>query len=66
MKQVFQSLKNGKTMVEDISPSVKRGHILIKTSKSLISTGTEKMLLNFGKSNYLSKHSNNLKKSKQF
>ena len=56
MRQVFQSLKNGDIMIENIpAPSLKKNHILIRTSKSLISTGTEKMLLNFGKSNYLSK-----------
>ena len=56
MKQVFQSLRDGSTSIEDIpSPALKKGHLLIRTSKSLISTGTEKMLMQFGRSNYFSK-----------
>ena len=33
----------------------KSGHALIKTSKSLVSVGTERMLINFGKANWIKK-----------
>lgn len=33
----------------------KTGHVLIKTHRSLVSLGTEKMLVDFGKANYLQK-----------
>ena len=56
MKQIFQSLENGETLIFDIpSPKIKKGHLLIKSSCSLISSGTEKMLINFGKSNLINK-----------
>ncbi len=56
MKQVFQSLKDGQVSLGDVPiPTVKAGYVLIRTTKSLISSGTEKTLLNFGRSNYLSK-----------
>ena len=56
MKQVFQSLKNGQVSIDDVPiPTVKVDHVLIRTTKSLISAGTEKILLNFGRSNYLNK-----------
>jgi len=56
LKQIFQSLENGETLIFDIpSPNIKKGHLLIKSSHSLISSGTEKMLINFGKSNLVNK-----------
>ncbi len=56
MKQIFQDLSNGAISVEEIPiPKPKKGHILISSSRSLISKGTEKMLLDFGKSSYISK-----------
>lgn len=56
MKQIIQSFKTGKTILEDVpSPLVKRGHILIKSTYSLVSLGTERMLVEFGKSNLISK-----------
>lgn len=36
-------------------PMPKSGHVLIKTTKSLVSLGTEKMLVEFGKANFISK-----------
>tara|TARA_B110000858_G_C17806797_1_gene478487 strand:+ start:2931 stop:5033 length:2103 start_codon:yes stop_codon:yes gene_type:complete len=66
MKQAFQSLKNGTISVDDVpSPAVKSGHILIRTNKSLISSGTERTLLEFGKSNYLGKALQQPEKVKQ-
>jgi len=56
MKQILQSLKNGDTSILDVPcPQIKAGHLLIQTYKSLISTGTEKMLVNFGKASPLQK-----------
>ena len=56
MKQLLQNLKNGETsLVESPSPKEKSQHIIISTNKSLISPGTERMLVNFGKSNYINK-----------
>ncbi|MDD3000748.1 MAG: bi-domain-containing oxidoreductase [Candidatus Riflebacteria bacterium] len=56
MKQILQNLKTGKTELAEIPvPSVRKGCLLIQTSKSLISLGTERMLLNFGKANLIDK-----------
>ena len=56
MKQIFQSLKDGKTTVQDMpSPYVSTGHLLIRSSTSLVSAGTERMLVDFGKANILQK-----------
>ncbi|MBN1256671.1 MAG: bi-domain-containing oxidoreductase [Planctomycetes bacterium] len=56
MKQVFQSLKTGETSLTDVpAPQVKPGHVLIRTRNSLISAGTERMLVEFGKANLLDK-----------
>lgn len=42
-------------MEEVPAPVVKRGCVLIKTSRSLVSIGTERMLVEFGKANMLQK-----------
>ncbi|RZL15938.1 MAG: dehydrogenase [Pedobacter sp.] len=43
-------------MLEDIpAPQVARGSVLIQTTRSLVSLGTERMLVEFGKSNLISK-----------
>jgi predicted dehydrogenase len=56
MKQVLQKFSDGTTEVCDIPlPRCSNGHILIQTSCSLISVGTERSLVSFGRSNYLSK-----------
>jgi predicted dehydrogenase/threonine dehydrogenase-like Zn-dependent dehydrogenase len=56
MKQIIQNLKNGETTLIDIpSPRNIHGHILIKTKKSLVSVGTERMLVNFGKAGLVDK-----------
>ena len=62
MKQILQSLRSGSIKVNEIpAPKVKEGYVLIKTSKTLISSGTERSLIEFGKSNYLKKLFLNLK-----
>ncbi|MCE4538156.1 bi-domain-containing oxidoreductase [Pelomonas sp. P7] len=56
MKQVLQNLKTGATEVADIPcPAVKRGHLLIRTTRSLVSVGTERMLVDFGKAGWIEK-----------
>ncbi|HEX7755225.1 MAG TPA: zinc-binding alcohol dehydrogenase, partial [Niabella sp.] len=56
MLQIIQDLKNGNTLLEEIpAPLVRKGHILVKTHRSLVSLGTEKMLVEFGKANIISK-----------
>lgn len=56
MKQIIQSFKTGATILEELpAPQVKRGHVLIQTTTSLVSLGTERMLVEFGKSNLISK-----------
>ena len=56
MKQVLQNLANGETRLEEVScPAVKKGHILIESRKSLVSVGTERMLVDFGKAGWISK-----------
>ena len=56
MKQILQSLKTGITEVADVpAPGARRGSVLIRTSRTLISAGTERMLVDFGKANLLDK-----------
>jgi len=56
LKQVLQSLKTGETSVADIPcPSVKRGQLLIHTTQTLVSVGTERMLVEFGKAGWIDK-----------
>ena len=66
MKQIIQNLKTGETLIEEIPvPKVNRGSVLIKTHKSLVSLGTEKMLVEFGKANYIEKARQQPEKVKQ-
>jgi predicted dehydrogenase len=56
MKQIIQNLKNGETsLIEVPCPEVSHGNLLIHTKSSLISSGTERMLVDFGKAGYLAK-----------
>ncbi|MEO5375983.1 MAG: dehydrogenase, partial [Alphaproteobacteria bacterium] len=56
MKQILQNLKDGTTQLTDIPcPVVKRGQILISSSKTLVSAGTERMLMEFGKAGWIEK-----------
>ena len=51
-----KNLKTGKTYLEDVPvPSPGRGQVLIRTACSLVSLGTERMLVEFGKGNLLQK-----------
>lgn len=56
MKQIIQDLKSGATILEDVPvPQVKEGYVLVKTTRSLVSLGTERMLVEFGKANLIDK-----------
>ncbi len=56
MKQILQSLKTGATEVAEIPvPAVKRGQLLILTRQTLVSAGTERMLVEFGKAGWIEK-----------
>ena len=56
MRQVLQSLRTGEIDLADVPcPAVRPGHVLIRTSMSLISAGTERMLLEFGKGSLIQK-----------
>ena len=56
VKQILQSLKNGSTEVAEVPcPAVKRGHLLVRTSRTLVSAGTERMLVEFGKAGWIEK-----------
>jgi predicted dehydrogenase/threonine dehydrogenase-like Zn-dependent dehydrogenase len=56
MKQILQNLATGETSILSIpAPKAIKGHVLVKTSKSLVSIGTERMLVDFGKANLIDK-----------
>ena len=56
MKQLIQDMKDGHTILEDVPvPAVKSGQVLIKTTRTLVSLGTERMLVEFGKANLFQK-----------
>ena len=56
MKQILQNLSNGETSLVDVPcPANTDGSLLISTKKTLISAGTERMLVEFGKANILDK-----------
>ena len=56
MKQILQNLSNGETSLVDVpSPRNIKSNLLIATKNTLISAGTERMLMNFGRSNLLNK-----------
>jgi predicted dehydrogenase/threonine dehydrogenase-like Zn-dependent dehydrogenase len=56
LKQLIQNLKTGDTILEEIPvPQIRSGSVLIQTTRSLVSLGTERMLVEFGKASYLQK-----------
>lgn len=56
MKQLLQNLRDGTTEVADVAaPRVGRSEILIRTRRSLVSAGTERMLVEFGKAGLIEK-----------
>ena len=56
MKQVLQNLRTGTVEVADVpAPAVRPAHLLVRTAATLISPGTERMLVEFGQSGLLGK-----------
>lgn len=56
MKQILQDMAKGSSnLVEAPAPKVSSGNLLIDTNISLISAGTERMLVDFGKASLLDK-----------
>jgi predicted dehydrogenase/NADPH:quinone reductase-like Zn-dependent oxidoreductase len=56
MRQILQSLRTGETRVADVpAPSVQKKHVLIRTSRTLVSAGTERMLVEFGHAGWIDK-----------
>ncbi len=66
MKQILQNLGNGETILADVPcPRRGNGQVLSETTCSLISLGTEKMLIDFGKGSLLAKARSQPDKVKQ-
>lgn len=66
MKQIIQSFKTGATILEEVpAPLAAKGQVLIQTTHSLVSLGTERMLVEFGKANLISKAKQQPDKVKQ-
>jgi predicted dehydrogenase/threonine dehydrogenase-like Zn-dependent dehydrogenase len=56
LKQILQSLKTGAVSLADIPcPAPGRGQLLIRTTRTLVSSGTERMLVDFGKAGWIDK-----------
>ena len=56
MKQLIQSLSTGNSDLPDVpTPALGHGHLLILTTCSLVSAGTERMLVQFGKASLIDK-----------
>jgi len=56
MKQVLQNLRSGETVIADVPvPQAQPGMALVKTAASLVSAGTERMLVDFAGKSLLGK-----------
>lgn len=56
MKQILQNMSTGATEIAEVPcPGAAPGHLLVRTTRSLISSGTERMLVDFGKGSVLDK-----------
>ena len=56
MKQVLQNLGNGRAELIDVpAPKVRPNHLLIKTVVSLVSSGTERSVVELGQASLLQK-----------
>jgi len=56
MKQLLQNMRNGKTLVVDVPcPSPRPGTALVRTAVSLVSAGTERMVVEFAEKSLLGK-----------
>ena len=56
MRQIIQHLGSGRTKLLDVpAPGPHRGRLLVRATRSLVSLGTERMLVEFGRGGWLSK-----------
>src|SRR5574340_1154624 len=56
MKQLLKNLRDGQTVIADVPvPSVRPGMVLVKTAASLVSVGTERMVVEFAEKNLVAK-----------
>ena len=56
MRQLIQHLGSGRTELLDVpAPGPRRGRLLVRARRSLVSLGTERMLVEFGRGGWLSK-----------
>ncbi|MEP0847871.1 MAG: zinc-binding alcohol dehydrogenase, partial [Phycisphaerae bacterium] len=56
MRQVLQNLRTGEIELADVPcPMVRPGHLLIQSTRSLISAGTERMLVEFAQASLIGK-----------
>ena len=63
MRQIVQHMGTGNTeLLEAPVPSLLPGSLLIRSTHSLISAGTERMLVDFGRASCLPKHANSRKR----
>ena len=54
MRQVLQSLGDGRTVLAEVpAPRAGAGRVVVRTTCSLISAGTERMLVDFGRAGWL-------------
>ena len=56
MKQLLQNMKTGKSTVEDVPvPTARKGQALVKVEASLVSAGTERMVVEFAEKSLVGK-----------
>ena len=56
MKQILQNISNGETLLAEVpAPGPRDGACLIHTTRTLVSLGTEKMLVDFGRAGWIDK-----------
>ncbi len=56
MKQILQNLSNGETsLIEVPCPGNRPGHLLVASCRTLVSAGTERMMVDFGRAGWIDK-----------
>ncbi len=66
MKQIILPFRNGRpTLTEAPAPAIQEGQLLIRTTASVVSAGTERMLIEFGKASWIGKWKSQPERSRQ-